>query len=203
MPEPIQRATAYKLRIGDVLSGKPFIENEKLNFVELGDKKILRVNIIANVIEKYVSEGEKKHISFVIDDASGQIKLRAFGDDVDAFKDIEQGNTLIVIGLLRQFNNEIYILPEILKPVDPRYLLLRKLELESEKPREISREEAKELKDKILDMIKNAEADGGVEADQLIINVKADPQAINAEIQKLLEGGQIYEPRPGKLRFLG
>jgi RPA family protein len=202
MPEQ-ERPTAYKLRIGDILGGKPVVENEKLNFVELGEKKISRVNIVANVIEKYVSEGEKKHISFVIDDASGQIKIRAFGDDVESFKGIEQGNTLVVIGLLRQFNNEIYILAEILKPVDPRYLLLRKLELESDKPKEISREEAKELKDKILEMIKNAESDGGVDADKIIINIKADPQIINAEIQKLLEGGQIYEPRPGKLRFLG
>ncbi|MEM4230832.1 MAG: OB-fold nucleic acid binding domain-containing protein [Candidatus Pacearchaeota archaeon] len=203
MPEIKERATAYKLRIGDILSGKPVTDNEKLNFLEIGEKKVVRVNVVANVIEKYVSEGEKKYLSFTIDDASGQIKIKAFGDDVERFKGIEQGNTLVVIGLVRQFNNEIYILPEILKPVDPRYLLLRKLELEAEKPKEISKEEAKELKDKILEMIKNAETEGGIDADKIIINVKADPQIINQEIQKLLESGQIYEPRPGKLRFLG
>lgn len=202
MPEQ-ERPTAYKLRIGDILSGKPFIENERLNFVELGDKKIVRVNLVANVIEKFVSEGEKRYISFVIDDASGQIKLKAFGDDVNAFKTIEQGNTIIIIGLLRSYNNEIYILPEILKNVDPRYLLLRKLELDAGKPTEVSKEQAKEIKDKILDMIKNAEANGGIDAEQIIMELKAQPEIINQEIQKLIEGGQVYEPRPGKLRFLG
>lgn len=202
MPEQ-ERPTAYKLRIGEILSGKPFIENERLNFVELGDKKIVKVNIVANVIEKFVSEGEKRYISFVIDDASGQIKLKAFGDDVNAFKTIDQGNTIIIIGLLRQYNNEIYILPEILKNVDPRYLLLRKLELDAGKPTEVSREQAKEIKDKILDMIKNAEANGGIDAEQIIMELKAQPEIINQEIQKLIEGGQVYEPRPGKLRFLG
>ena len=29
------------------------------------------------------------------------------------------------------------------------------------------------------------------------------PEIINQEIKKLLEEGMAYEPRPGKLRFLG
>jgi len=202
MPEQ-ERATAYKLRIGDILSGKPAIENGRLNFVELGEKKITKINVVANVIEKFVSEGEKRHMSLVIDDASGQIKIRAFGDDVEAFKGTEQGNTIVVIGFLSHFNNEIYILPEIIKSVDPRYLLVRKLELDNEKPKEINKEEAKEIKDKILNMIKEAEANNGIEAEEIILNLKSEPNLINQEIQKLLESGQIYEPRPGKLRFLG
>jgi len=32
---------------------------------------------------------------------------------------------------------------------------------------------------------------------------EASPKIINQEIQKLLEEGIIFEPRPGKVRYLG
>jgi len=55
----MQRATAYKLRVGDILKGKPVINEERFNFLELGNKQILRVNLVANVIERYEAEGGK------------------------------------------------------------------------------------------------------------------------------------------------
>ena len=202
MPETMQRATAYKLRIGDVLAGKPAIENEKLTFLELGNKQIIRVNIVANIIEKYESE-EKRYTALTIDDASGQIRIKIFGEDTEKFLGIEQGNTVMIIGKIRFFNNELYIQPEIIKIQDPRYLLVRKLELEKEKPREISREEIKAVKDQIIDMIKLAESDGGIDTDKIIMQIKSSPDIINQEVQKLLQEGLAYEPRPGKIRYLG
>ena len=82
-----ERQTAYKLRVGDILKGHPIIENERLNFLELGDKKIIRVNVVANIIDKFESEGDKKFASFTIDDASGQVNIKFFGNDVDKFKE--------------------------------------------------------------------------------------------------------------------
>ena len=199
----MQRATAYKLRIGDILSGKHILEEERFNFLELGDKQVIRVNIIANIIEKYEGESEKKYLSFTIDDASGQIRVKIFGDDVSRFSNIEQGNTVMVIGKLRYFNNELYILPEIIKEQDPRYLLVRKLELEKEMPKEIKKEEILATKDQIIEMIKKAEQEGGIDTDKLIMEIKANPDIINQEITKLIEEGLVYEPRPGKIRYLG
>ena len=198
------RATAYKLKIGDILAGKPVLDGERMSFLELGDKQVIRVNIVANIIEKFSSEGEKKFAAFTLDDASGQIKARIFGDDLEAFKGIEQGNTVLVIGLLRMFNNEIYILPDIMRTLDPRYLLIRKLEFENGIPKPVDKAEVKALKDNIIDAIKNAEPSNGVETAELIMTLKTfTPDMINQEIHKLLEEGLIYEPRPGKLRFLG
>ena len=206
MPEQMKRNTAYKLRIGAIQQGKPFIEGDRFTFLELGDKKIVRVNIVANVVEKFESEGEKKYLSLTIDDASGQIRIKTFGDDVAKFSGTNQGDTIIVIGNLRSYNNEIYILPEIIKNIDPRYLLVRKLEIEQSTPEVKTpekKQEIKAVKDQIIDMIKSSESDGGLNADKLIMEIKASPNLINQEIQKLLEEGIIYEPRPGKFRFLG
>ena len=73
--ETKKRNTAYKLRIGDILKSKPVMADGKFLFLELGEKKISRVNLIANVVDKYVSDGDKKYAALTLDDASGQIKL--------------------------------------------------------------------------------------------------------------------------------
>lgn len=208
MTEQFQRQTAYKLRIGDILKGKPIIENEgqeaqRFRFLELGNRQIIRVNIIANIIDKFINEGEKKYLTFTVDDASGQIRLKAFGDGVAQFSKFIQGQTVAVIGTLRFYNNEIYISPEIIGIVDPRYLLVRKLELEKEKPKEVNRDEIRAIKDQIIEMIKKEENNGGIDTERLIMEIKAAPELINQEIRKMLEEGLIYEPRPGKVRYLG
>jgi len=210
--QQLKRNTAYKLRIGDLSRGKEIIENEKLSCIELDGKRIVRINIIANVIEKYETdlapkEGvenpqSKKYLTLTIDDASGQIRLKSFGDDALKFLKINQGDTVLVIGTLRTFNNEVYIAPEIIKLYDPRYLLVRKLELEKNKPQApIDKSQIKDIKDKVLEMIKSSE--DGIDADKLIMEIKASPEAINQEIHKLLEEGIIYAPRPGRFRYLG
>ena len=94
-------------------------------------------------------------------------------------------------------------MPEIIKQQEPKYLLVRKLEFEKEKPVEIPKEQVKAVKDQIIDMIKQGESDGGVDTDKIIMEIKANPDIINQEIQKLLEDGLAYEPRPGKIRYLG
>jgi len=205
--EQFKRHVAYKLRIGDILIGKPIIDGERFSFLELGDKKIVRVNVIGNVVDKYESEGDKKYSFFTLDDGSGQIKLKVFGDDADKFKEVNQGQTVLVIGVLRNFNNETYISPEIIREQDSRYLLVRKMEIEKEKSKNskpIAREEIVAIKDKILDKIKNAEEEGGIDLDKVIMDLREiSPEMINQEIKKLLEEGIIFEPRPGRVRWLG
>ncbi len=203
MAEQFKRAVAYKIQIGDLSKGKQVIDNDRFKLLELGDRKIIRVNIIANIVEKYEQEGEKKFISFTIDDGSGQIKLRNFGEEVEKFRSLELGESVVIIGVLRSYNNELYILPEIIKKVDPRYLLVRKLELQ--KGNKVEKVEGKTsvLKDQIIEMMKKEEENGGIDVDKIIMSSQAAPELINQEIQKLLEDGLAYEPRPGRIRFLG
>jgi RPA family protein len=202
-----KRNVAHKLRISDILLGKPVMADERFSFLELGDKKIIRINLVGNIVDKFESEGDRKYIFLKLDDGSGQISLKVFGDDIGKFKDIIQGLTVLVVGTLRHWNNETYIQPEIIKEQDIKYLLVRKLELEKEQPqRTTSIEKSKiiAIKDKILDLIKNAEDEGGIEKEQIIIKLKeGSPEIINQEIKKFLEEGIIFEPRPGKVRYLG
>jgi RPA family protein len=205
--EQFKRHIAFKFRIGDLLIGKPIMNQERFSFLELGDKKIVRVNVIGNIVDKYEREGEKQYAFFTLDDGSGQIKLKSFGEDVDKFKNLNQGQTVLVIGVLRNFNNETYISPEIMKEQDPRYLLVRKMEIEKNRianSEPTSRGQIVAVKDKILELIKSSEQEGGIEIDKIIMSLReTSPEIINQEIKKLIEDGIIFEPRPGKIRWLG
>lgn len=212
MPDFKKRETANKIRIGDLLRAKQIFEeseqpNKRLQSVDLGDKKIVRVNIISNVVDKFESEGESRFASITLDDGSGQIRARLFGEDTTRFKDFNQGDTVTLIGLVRSYNQELYLLPEIIRKTDPRYLLVRKLELEKEIPKILNSEQKQQiiaLKDEIVEMIKTAELKEGIEKEEIIMKLKhSQPDTITKEIKKLLEEGIIYEPKPGKVRYLG
>ncbi len=197
-----KRNIAYKLRIGDILKARPVISEGKFLFAEIGEKKISRVNILANCIDKFIQEGEKKYASLTIDDASGQIRLKAFGEDIEPLKEIVQGDTLQIIGIVREWNGELYIIPEVVKKVVPQWLLVRKLEIQNSR-KDIPTTGDSALKELVMQKIKSAESEGGIDIDTIIMDTESSPDAINEEIKKLLEEGLIYEPRPGRLRWLG
>lgn len=115
-----------------------------------------------------------------------------------------QGDTLQIIGNIREWNGEIYMIPEIAKKVDARWLLVRKLEIQAARKGIVSDEKGdNSLKNQVLDKIKKAESEGGIDRDALIMDIEAAPEAIEREIKILLEEGLVYEPRPGRLRYLG
>jgi len=213
MHEIKKRETAHKQRIVDLLKGNQIFEqvegNQRFKFLELGSKQIVRTNIIANVIDKYVSDGERRFASITIDDGSGQIRVRVFGEDFHKFDNLSQGDTIVIIGLLRSFNNEIYILPEIIRKMDPKYLLIRKLEigkLFNQSPSTFTqkKQEIKILRDEVINLIKSSEQREGIDKEEIILTIKStEPLIISQEIQKLLYEGIIYEPRPGHVRYLG
>jgi len=211
MSELKKRETAYKLRIEDILKSKQIFEpsevlNKRLLFVELGNKRFLRVNLIANIIDKYESDGERKFASITLDDGTGQIRAKVFGEEINKFKELSQGHTVLIIGLLKSFNQELYIYPEIIKQQTPKYLLIRKLEIEKSFPIKLNSEQKKEinaLRDDLIEIIKLSEKDQGIDSEEIIMKTKARPEIIHQEIKRLLEEGIIYEPRPGRIRYLG
>jgi hypothetical protein len=110
----------------------------------------------------------------------------------------------MMIGLVKYWNNEIYIAPEIIKKKDPLYLLLRKLEVEAEQPDIQDPSKLHAVRDRIINMLKESEKRGdSVDIESIILELKEAPSMINQEIKKLMEDGLAFEPRPGRLRWLG
>ncbi len=132
MMQPI-RKTAYKLWISNIVNAEPIMDIGKFKgvttIINQNKVQVNRVNIIANVIDVFKIE-EKQYGSITLDDSSASIRVKFFNQDIDKMKDINIGDTIMVIGQLRMFNDEIYITPEIVRKVDAIWLLARKLELE-------------------------------------------------------------------------
>ena len=129
----MKREPAVKLRIKDILTGKFFpAEKESMKpsyLLTTYGRKVSRVNILATITDKFVNEDES-YVSLTLDDGSGSIKAKAFRDVVKLVKNLEIGDMAIVIGKIREWNEELYISIEVARRVeDPNYEIYRKLEL--------------------------------------------------------------------------
>jgi len=200
----MERQTAYKAWIGTLLKGKAVQENEKFIAIDIETKKISRVNLVANVIDKY-SDENRPYVSVTLDDSTGQIRVKAFADSTNILSDVNIGDTVLIVGMVRVFNNELYIMPEIVRIVEPKWALVRKLELIKEhgkfETKTIDPAEATSNRERVLSMLKqNAD---GVDIDKIIMHLHdLDVTEINSIITELISDGLIYEPMPGKLRSM-
>jgi RPA family protein len=128
----LERETAYKVKISRIVSGN-FVKQDgwQPNYIKIFDKEVSRVNVIGTVIEKQEIPNSKFE-SFILDDGSAPISLRSFEEE-KLFSNINFGDNLLIIGRPRQYGEDIYIVPEIIKKIeDPRWIMLRKKELEIE-----------------------------------------------------------------------
>lgn len=125
------RQTTVRARISDVINGK-FIRKEGMEpsyvLTELG-QKISRAHLLGTILDKFMSE-DGNYSTITIDDDSDSIRIKAFRENVNIFDNLEIGDLVIVIGKVREYADENYIIPEIVKKiVNPNYESLHKLEV--------------------------------------------------------------------------
>ncbi len=196
--EEIKRQIAYKVRINDILNGD-YIKQEgwKPSYIKTNFGKISRVNILATLVSK--SEDN----SFIVDDGSNKINVRSF-EEID-LSPFNIGDIIMVIGKAREWNSQRYIVPEIIKKINnKKWVTVRKLELgkpkEYKKDIETKEEASENPYDKILNLIK--ELDSGEGANHQDICEKSKVRNCEDIIKTLLEQGEIFEIRPGKIKIL-
>ena len=149
------RQTMIKARISDLVNGR-FTRKEGMEpsyvLTDVG-QKISRVKILGTIVDKFMSE-DGNYSSITIDDDSDSIRVKAFKEDAIIFDDLNVGDLIMVIGRVREYSDEIYIIPEIVKKiVDPNYEPLHKLEVLKElvKQKRIM-EDVKKEKEKFSDI---------------------------------------------------
>jgi RPA family protein len=224
------RQTAIPLSIKDIL-GAEYVKGDNFdpNHIRLpSGSKVSRINVIAVIVSIPTDMNE----NVLIDDGSGRIQLRAF-DNMNIFKNITIGDIAIIIGKPRVFNNDFYIIPEIIKKVSNNsWIQLRKKELKlkeiSTVPlqssiKDISKDtHNKPLQEKISpkidvpppkdDYAKSGsleiynmikEFDNGDGVEIEEIIKKSSLNNANDIITELLLEGEIFEIKPGRLKILG
>jgi RPA family protein len=200
------RQVAYKVRISDVLDAN-FVDDSYVRYIRLNNTNVSRVNIIATLI--YKAE-DFSYASAVIDDGTGRISLRSFENKV-IFSKADVGDVVLVIGRIREFNNEKYIMPEVLKKISLEWMNVRKLELiknDKIESKAISSKiqsgtlgkEVASINEEIYLLIKRLDTGDGVAIDDVI--KKFDNIEAEKILNILLEKGDIFEVKPGKLKVL-
>jgi len=223
--QKFKRQTAYIVSVSELHSAT-YTKSEgewEPNYLPIRNKKVSRVNIIGVVTG--VEEGENK--GFSIDDGTGTISIRIFDPEQPA-PNVEIGDIVMVIGRPREYNDEKYIVPEIIKEIkNELWMEIRKKELEKfksasqpkiieskpvdvpkqEEPREdgetkeeSAREEIQTDSEKLFSLIKELDTGEGADIDEVIkkSNVNDGEKAINS----LLAEGEIFEVKPGRVKVL-
>lgn len=123
-PERMKRQVALKVRIIDLLEGT-YVKEEgwEPNYVKLPDlRKCSRANIIGVIISKTEN-------SAIIDDGTSSITTRAF-EEMPMLDKVTIGDVVLVIGRPREYNENKYILPEIIRKIkNQKWVTVRQQEL--------------------------------------------------------------------------
>lgn len=126
----MERQTAKKVRLWDIMNGE-FVKKEGFepSYVKThGGENVARAHVTGTVVSVFKSE-DGNFVSVTIDDGSDTMRLKAF-NETEVLDNLEEGNIVDVVGKVREYNGENYLIAEITRKVeDPNFELMRRLEL--------------------------------------------------------------------------
>lgn len=221
------RQTAYKLWIAEIIDAD-YIREEgewESNYLDVRGIKVARVNILGTITEVFTNPAGD-YTTVTIEDGSASIAIRAFKENVRLVTGLNIGDSLLVVGRPKQYQNEIYIVPEIMRKLDnPAWMKVRKAELELTRgtvqqktqpmPQEASDREAREeliatntplqgdegTRQKMLNLLEK-QGELGMDIDMLIQATQTEEGEAEKIIEELIKEGEIYLSRPGVLKIV-
>lgn len=228
----IKRSTAYRIKLKNIINSE-YEKREGFNpsVIKYNNLEISRVNIIASVVGKYLTD-DQNYCAITLDDGSETIRIKNFGAEVNIIKNVDIGDIVRVIGKIKEYNDEKYIVGELVKKINPNWLIVNELQLISnsennnsklnESSNEINSIKNEEntdeeeiisissseenssinIKQEILNYIKNNDSGSGVMMDIVTSTIKEENDKIKDALFELLKVGEIYEPKKGILKIL-
>lgn len=203
-----QRHTAYKLIIKDLVSNNYVKREGEVDYVEVGELQVARTRILATIVNKMTYDNKSGFL--VLDDGTETIRARVWENNFELIDNSVIGDLIDLIGRVRQYNEETYIVPEIIRKASPNFFVLRKLEL-GKKPS--NKEESKESqnkdenkespdKDEVYDVIKKLDKGSGAVLKDIMAKVKLEKSDCLTLVRELMADGLVFEPKAGKYKVL-
>lgn len=125
-----KRLTAIKTEIKPLIEGK-YVKGEgfESNYVLTPQgTRVSRVRILGTVMTKFVND-DRTYGFVVIDDETETIRAKIF-KNVKLIENINQGDLVDAIGKVREYDGELYLMPEIIRKIEnPNFIILRRAEL--------------------------------------------------------------------------
>ena len=202
--------TAKKVMVCDLMNGQ---WNRREGFepsfvVSPSGERISRARILGTVVAKFLAD-DGNFASITLDDSTDTIRAKTF-KTVKPLDVVEVGDIVDAIGKVKEYNAEIYIVPEVARKVDdPNTELLRRLEIAArlrvrgaeptagDQP-EGQKGDVSEVRKELLKIMDSQRE--GISYSELVEKSGRPEQIVEAAVNELLAEGVCYEPSPGKIR---
>ena len=128
-----ERMTAVRASISDITNGS-FSDDNGPHVVSPFGVELRRVVIVGFVVNKFYREGDdagkKRFESITMDDGTDTIGVKVWGEeDASILEGVKESILALVIGKVRQYNEEVYLIPEIVRELtDPNFMSLHLME---------------------------------------------------------------------------
>jgi RPA family protein len=118
--------TAVRASIADIINGD-FRDDNGAHVISPYGVELRRVVLVGFVVSKFQKKPDaegKRFESITLDDGSETIRIKVWGDDDAALLEGVKENILaLVVGKVRKFEEEVYIIPEIVRELkDPNFM---------------------------------------------------------------------------------
>ncbi|MBN1502633.1 hypothetical protein JW930_03745 [Candidatus Woesearchaeota archaeon] len=206
MTPDYKRHTAHKVNIIELLDSEYIKKQgwEPSQFL-ISTGPVSRINIIGFIVSK-------EENTFLIDDGTGNISVRLF-ERLPEFDAVQIGSLVMLIGRPREWNNQRYIVPEIVRKIeDTNWLKVRLLELKLRQTMKPPMKIEQKVEDKIdtgvdigpyqkiLKVIQSMDSGEGVEYEDIMSKVGL--RDCEKLISDLIAEGEIFEVGPRRLKVL-
>ena len=215
----MKRYVAIKSRISDIINSE-MKEDEIGRYLQLGDIKARRVHIVGVVSNSYFNS-ETQLAFFKITTPfkhtttqEEEISVRFFRDDVKRAQGGEDGALVRVIGKIKEFKGERYILGEILTNITALDAELFRADIISISGEFSVKETVREtessnggVEKKIFQYIKDNSGTNGIKYTALVSafcedgnREKISEDTLDKILNDLLTAGAIFEPKIGRFK---
>lgn len=175
---------ARKVRIFDLVNGE-FLREENRSFVKTVFGNVSEVRILATVVDTFTSE-DRSFSTITLDDGTETLRVKTWNQDVEVLQPFEKGDFVECLGWVREYNNEIYLIPELIKKVSPNKWILRELEI-LESLLKIPKEEKEELvEEEVLEEIEENVDEEDLEEFEIL-----DEDEIAEKVFSVLKKGEM------------
>lgn len=129
-----ERMTAIRASIADIVKGK-YSSDDGHKVISPYGIELKRVMIVGHIVGQFTNN-EETFSNITIDDGTETLKAWVWKKDsevweqyINRLKEVKEGTLAVVVGKVREFNDETYLSPEIIRPLsDPNFLTFHLLE---------------------------------------------------------------------------
>jgi RPA family protein len=196
------RQIAHRVTIAQLKSGKYVTQEGWLpNYVDIGDKQVSRVVVEGKIQTQIILVANTPvQVNAQLLQDSDQILIRSF-DTIQCAKDIDDGDLVRIIGRVRQYQEQIFIVPEIIRKIS------KVVERKHLTPPVVQKEPVVEKKifaiEDILALIDSLDTGNGAPKGKIVeeLERKGVEQA-QKRIHNLLLAGDLFEMKPDMIKVL-